>query len=116
MHSPLHHFHLRRRARLLRDPYPHYHPSVRMLDNIVLIAGILGPLLTLPQIYKIYVFKEVAGLSFISWFMYAVFNIPWVVYGVVHKAKPILYSQIGWMLTNAFVALGILLYSKNGLF
>jgi uncharacterized protein with PQ loop repeat len=67
--------------------------------------------MTLPQIIKVYTIQNVAGLSFLTWLMYSIMDIPWIVYGIVHKEKPIVVAYVGWLLVNSIVAIGILIYS-----
>jgi uncharacterized protein with PQ loop repeat len=110
MHSPLQHLNIRRRVRLLRDPYPHYKLSVRTLDNIVLVAGVMGPLMTLPQIHNIWVMKNASGVSPLTWGSFAFFNVFWLLYGLVHKEKPIIVAYSLWLFVNSIVTIGALLY------
>ena len=112
----LHHFHLRRRVRLKKDPYPHPEKWIRRLDNLVLFCGILGPVVSLPQVYRLYSLQNATGLSLLSWSLFMIFDVPWIIYGLVHKAKPVMVAYVGWFLVNLAMVAGILLYSKDGLF
>lgn len=104
---PSEHIH-RRKA---KEPYPHPKKWVRFLDKTVLAAAILGPLTTIPQIYDIYVFKEVAGLSLLTWNFWQALSIPWLLYGIIHKEAPIIVSSILWIAVQTTVIIGIILYS-----
>ena len=102
---------MRRRVRLLKDPYPHFRPSIRLLDNIVLIVGIIGPMMALPQIWRIYIEHNAAGVSAFTWGMFAFFNIFWITYAIVHKTKILLIPYCLWFVMNSTVAIGALMYS-----
>ncbi len=93
-----------------KDPYPHPDKWVRLLDKIVLAAGVLGPVMTLPQIMLIYGMKSAAGLSLISWGLYAFFDVFWIIYGIVHRERPIMIAYILWFTVNMCVVAGILMY------
>jgi len=82
---------------------------------VVYTVGILGPLFTLPQIAKIYLYQDAAGVSLISWAAFTVFDIPWIVYGYVHRERPIVITYILWLIVNAIVCVGVLLYGKGPL-
>jgi uncharacterized protein with PQ loop repeat len=110
MHSPLHHLHIRRRVRLIRDPYPHHIPAIRLLDSLVLFAGILGPLMTLPQIWEIYVMQNASGVSVSTWGMMSFFNCIWLAYGIVHKSKLLTITYILWLIVNTTITIGALIY------
>jgi len=107
----IHHLHRRKRIHQQHQPYPHPNKWIRLLDKVVLIIAILAPLGTLPQVYKIYAEKSAAGVSAFTWALYAIFSLPWLVYGIVHKEKPIAISYSLNILTYIAVIAGILLYS-----
>ena len=83
----------------------------RFVDRIIVFIAVIAPLTTIPQVLKIYLEKQVAGLSLETWLMYTVFNIIWVAYGIFHREKPIIISSVLWFTVDLLVAVGILVYS-----
>jgi len=77
----------------------------------VLSLAILGPMFDVPQLYQIYSTKSAAGVSFYTWFLFAFFAIPWMIYGIVHKEKPIVISYALWILIDSAIVIGVLMYS-----
>lgn len=110
MRNPIHHLHIRKRKQSKKDPYPHPHPWVNLLDRVVLFGGVLGPLMTLPQIHKIFALQTAAGVSLVTWLIHAIFDVPWIIYGVVHDSKPIMVAYLLWFVTNMAVVIGVLMY------
>jgi len=104
--------HTRRR----REPYPAKTRGMQVLDLVVYIAGILGPLATIPQVFQIYTTHNAVGISFLTWSIYALFDIPWVIYAIVHREPPLIVCYILWFLFNSLVAIGVLLYSPALIF
>jgi MtN3 and saliva related transmembrane protein len=102
----------RYQARRRREPFPSPKFWLRFLDVIVYIAGILGPLATLPQLYDIYSRQDAAGVSLLTWIMYAVFDLPWVIYAIVHKEGPLIVCYGLWFTFNVLVVIGVLLYGN----
>lgn len=102
----LHHM----RKRKLDNGHHHKERWVRNLDRIVLFVAILSPLFTFPQLALIYYSKNAAGVSALSWGAYSLFNIPWLIYGFIHKDKPIIVSTGLWFIINIAVAVGALIY------
>ncbi|HUO50447.1 MAG TPA: PQ-loop domain-containing transporter [Candidatus Paceibacterota bacterium] len=102
----LHHYHTRSR----KEPYPASRFGLRILDVTVYIAGIVGPLATIPQIVQIYTTHSAAGVSVATWVMYVLFDTPWIAYAVVHKERPLLLCYVLWVLCNALVAVGAIIY------
>ena len=83
---------------------------IKTLDHICGFFSIAMPLTTLPQIIKIYVEKDVAGISLLYWVLYTISCIPFLLYGIVHKAKPVAILNLSWIIVNLVIIAGILLY------
>lgn len=109
----LYHLHLRERRAAGLEPYPARRISLWILDTVVLVAGVLGPLMTIPQIAKIYFVQDAAGVSVISWGMYALLDIPWIIYGIAHHSRPILTTYLLWFIVNALVVVEALVYGAG---
>jgi len=54
----LHHYHKRK-----REKFPVSHKWKRFMDKAIYGVGIFGPLMTLPQIGKIWIEKNASGVS-----------------------------------------------------
>ena len=97
------------------EPYPARSPGLRFLDTVVIAAGIIGPLSTIPQILKIYLLKNATGVSAFSWGMWALLDIPWIMYGIMHRDRAIRTTYFMWFLANGVVFVGALLYGDGTL-
>ena len=104
------HLHLRKRMAGNIEPYPARTFGRRFLDVTVYAAGILGPVMSLPQVILVYVGQDVAGISVISWLGWAILDIPFIIYGFAHKERPIIITYTLWMLINLSVAIGAVIY------
>lgn len=101
----LHHIHKRkRRQKVLNKKI-----SLNPFDYLVYVISIAGPVMTIPQIYDIWV-KGNKGVSLITWQSYLVFTCIWLVYGFMHKEKPIIISNILWLVAQGLVVTGIMFY------
>lgn len=81
-----------------------------VLEKITIAAGVIGPLMVIPQIYKIYAYHNANGVSALSWFAFGILDIPFILYGYAHKDKPIILTYILWCVANFVVALGAIIY------
>jgi len=81
-----------------------------MLDKLIFVAGVVGPVLSIPQIVLIYSNKDASDISAVSWFGWAALNIVWILYGLVHKEPPIVMTYTFWFIINLTVAFGAILY------
>jgi len=106
MHQALRHIHKRKHPKLLK--YPHPDPKIRFLDNTVLIFSAALPLMSLPQAYTIWILKNTEGVSLMTWLAFTVLAIPFIFYGFVHKVKPMIVTNILWVLISASILIGLL--------
>ena len=104
------HLHLRKRVTKNLEPYPARSSWKRLLDRLIFVAGVVGPLLSIPQIVLIYSNKDATDISAATWFGWAALNIVWILYGLVHKEPPIVVTYLFWFIVNLTVALGAILY------
>jgi uncharacterized protein with PQ loop repeat len=105
-----HHLHLRKRIHSNLEKYPHPNKFKKYLDKIIYLVGVLGPILTIPQLTEIWISKNASGVSLISWSWYVISALIWLSYGIVHKEKPIIVTNILWTIINIFIVIGIILY------
>ncbi len=82
----------------------------KRVETFALVAGIVQPLITLPQILTIYGNKSAEDVSLLTWLGYLFFGITFLVYGLVFNLKPIWIGQIIWVTMQLIVVAGILLY------
>ncbi|KKW27034.1 MAG: hypothetical protein UY70_C0018G0001 [Candidatus Kaiserbacteria bacterium GW2011_GWB1_52_6] len=104
------HLHLRKRLSRALEPYPASTRGKRVLDAIIYFIGIVGPLAAIPQLVKIYSMHDASDISLISWSTWALFDIPWIIYGFVHKEPPLLIAYTLWLVFNTLVVVGAILY------
>jgi uncharacterized protein with PQ loop repeat len=110
MPNGIHHIHRRKRVHHNLEPYPHKDKYVRLLDQLLLVIAIVAPIMSIPQVLKIYLHHNSSGISTFSFVMFTLFNIPWIFYGIVHKEKPIVITYILWFISNIFIVVGSLMY------
>ncbi len=108
--EPIHHYHVRKRVFHKDEPYPHPDRFKRLLDRSVYFVGVIGPIMTLPQLYMIWHNQNAEGVSIWTWGAYGFVSVFWFLYGTLHDEKPIVFTYSFWILVHAFVITGIILY------
>lgn len=106
-------FHLHRRKRLsgsTHHPYPAQNRFVRILDKVIYLAAFISLAMMAPQIWRIYSEKNADGFEPASWLTFSIMNIPWIIYGFVHKEMPIAITYTAWMFVNFAVFVATVLY------
>lgn len=114
MKGVLHHLHLRKRGAKNTEPFPSNNIGIKLLDRAAIVAGITGPAMTLPQIYQIFALHNATGVSAFSWAAFAILDIPFIIYGLVHKDRLITVTYILWLVANLTVAFGAVFYGALG--
>ena len=82
----------------------------KVLDKIMIVIGILGPVSTLPQVFKIWLEKNPTGVSVTTWGSYIILQMFWLFYGISHKDMVILINSILWIILEIIIVIGTLLY------
>jgi uncharacterized protein with PQ loop repeat len=80
------------------------------VNKIIYVVAIAGPLMTIPQILKIFLEKNAAGVSLTTWSAYIVLGFFWLSYGIMHKEKPIIITNTLWIIIEVIIVMGIIMY------
>ena len=106
----LHHYNTRKRIHQKHEPYPHPHKWKNFMDRMIYVVGVFGPIMTIPQLSKIWIEQNAAGVSAISWTAYLIAAIFWLIYGIMHKETPIILTYSLWIILEVFIIIGIIIY------
>lgn len=71
------------------------------------------PMTNIPQLQQLYTTKVTTGLSLSTWVMYAVLGFIPLAYAIVNNLKPLVISNILWLLVEAMMIYGIIIYSPG---
>ncbi len=107
MHG-LQHAHMRKRG--VVDSPAEGKALTRVLDKLIFVVGTLGPLSTLPQIWKIWHYQTASGVSMWAWALPAFFDLFWILYGFLHRETPIVFTYTLWFILNTLIAVGAWMY------
>ncbi|MEX0920030.1 MAG: PQ-loop domain-containing transporter [Candidatus Pacearchaeota archaeon] len=80
------------------------------IKEFVILFSVAGPIMTLPQVIKIYTEQSAVGLSPITWASYLFIAFFWLAYGVFIKNRPIVLANILWITMHVLIISGIYLY------
>lgn len=77
------------------------------IDNFIYVVVVAGPLMTIPQIISVWD-NGADSVSLLSWVSYLIIAFVWLAYGIKHREKPIIAVQIGWIVVDLAVVVGLL--------
>lgn len=80
------------------------------LDILIYPIAIGAPLALLPQVIKLYTSHDANGLALSTWLILGLFNLVWLWYGMVHKERPIVTTNVMLAVMNFAVVFGILAF------
>lgn len=82
----------------------------KTIDWLIYPVAIGAPLALVPQVLQLYSTHSAAGLSCLTWSLLALLNFLWVLYGLAHRERPIIVTNLAFMLLDVAVVAGIFLY------
>lgn len=106
----LHHFH-RRGSSENHLFFESKSGLIKLFDRLVYVGGVAGVIVTIPQLTKIWINQNVAGLSLITWLGLFGGTLFWVLYGFLHKARPIIFINLVYSVINLLIVIGIITFS-----
>jgi|CXWL01.1.fsa_nt_gi MtN3 and saliva related transmembrane protein len=111
LHGAQHHLHVRKRIHQRHEQYPHPDPFKRVFDKIMYVVAIAGPFATIPQVIQTFETKDVSGMSLVTFVLWFILTIFWLIYGALHKDIPIIVSQAIYLVLNGILIFAILSYT-----
>ena len=89
-----------------------YTKKEKFMEYCMLITGPLGSVFTIPQIIKIYFTHThlVQSLSILTWTVYLIICLLWVVYGIIFRRKAVLITNMLYVITYTVIVIGIIYY------
>ena len=83
---------------------------VTRLEKVLRGLSVFTMLMTVPQVLTIWVGGNAGGVSLVSWVSYLIGACLWFVYGLQKQDKTIYLACIGWVLLDAAVVTGVIVY------
>lgn len=84
--------------------------AVTPLERILHGMSVFTMQMTIPQVYIVWVRHDVAGISLLSWLAYLLSACLWFVYGLRKGDKTIYIACVGWVLLDAAIVAGVVVY------
>jgi uncharacterized protein with PQ loop repeat len=80
------------------------------LEKVLRGLSVFTMLMTVPQVLTIWVGRDAGGVSLASWVSYLLSACLWFVYGIQKHDKTIYLACVGWVLLDAAIVIGVILY------
>jgi uncharacterized protein with PQ loop repeat len=89
---------------------PQNSPPATGLEKILRALSVITMLMTVPQVLAIWIGRNAAGVSLISWLAYLVSAALWFIYGLQKRDKTIYLACIGWIVLDAAIVAGVIVH------
>jgi uncharacterized protein with PQ loop repeat len=89
----------------------HGSQSGTFLRHVLGFMSAFSMLMTIPQVWTIWVNHEARGVSIVSWAAYLLSALLWFVYGLRQRDKNIYLPCIGWIGLDVAVVTGAILWN-----
>lgn len=81
----------------------------KIVDKGIYVIAALGPLSAFDQVWQIWAIGNTNGVSLLMWLSWIPGAIFWLIYGILHKDKPIILTQSLWLVMQLAIVSGLLL-------
>jgi uncharacterized protein with PQ loop repeat len=92
--------------------HKHVHKKAKKgpFDYMVYFVMVATPLFEIPQAYTIYTTHDAQSVSLATWGFFFIASIVWGIYAIREKLLPIFVTSVLYLVIEATVVIGILLY------
>lgn len=80
--------------------------QIKQFDKFVLTMSFIQPMSGIPQAITIWTGSGQASL--LSWILFAIFGVVMLSYGLIHRIKPIIVTNIIWTAIDLVIIVGLL--------
>ncbi len=84
--------------------------GIRFLDRIMEVFAFIPPLVVIPQIIQVILAKSAENISLIMWVVWFIVSVPWLIYGIVHRIKPLIFMYSLWLIVHGTMIFLIIIY------
>jgi uncharacterized protein with PQ loop repeat len=93
----------------MNGPDAHTHPASPM-RRLLAVMSFVTMVMTIPQVWLVWVYRQTAGVSLLSWGAYLVSAILWFGHGLHQRDQNIYLACIGWIALDLAIIVGVVLY------
>jgi uncharacterized protein with PQ loop repeat len=80
------------------------------LEKVLRAVSIATMIMTVPQVLSIWIGRDAGAVSLVAWASYLFAACLWFVYGLRKRDKTIYLACLGWIVLDAAVVIGIIVY------
>ena len=86
--------------------------SLSNFDKFIFVASFLAPLNGVPQVIDV-LYGNINDVSLFSWLGFLIFSLLFFIYGLIHKIKPMIITNLLYAIIDGLVVFGLMLSKIN---
>ena len=86
----------------------HHKKKISTFDRLIIAVSALYPLSGIPQLINVYE-GNTEGVSVISWCIFLICAMLFLVYGIRHRVTPMIVTNALWIIVDLSIVVGLLL-------
>ncbi len=86
---------------------------VSHIDKATYLVALVESIIVLPQVIQIFRDKDASGVSLFSWTGFWIFNLIWLLYGIAHREKLIIFYTTVYGIAQIWVIIGGMMYGAK---
>jgi uncharacterized protein with PQ loop repeat len=79
----------------------------RFIDHSAYLMGAITIAVNVPQLISVWTAPSTAGVSLVSWIGFLLGSVFWLIYGLLHREKPIIVINGGLIIIQGLIVLGL---------
>ena len=79
-----------------------------IVNNGIYVIAAMGPLSAFDQVWQIWWLGNKNGVSLLMWLSWIPGAVFWLIYGILHRDKPIILTQTLWLIMQIAIVSGLL--------
>jgi uncharacterized protein with PQ loop repeat len=89
---------------------PVHAPPPALMKRALALMSLVTMAMTIPQVWIIWVDRQTAGVSLLSWSAYLASALMWFGHGIRERDKNIYLACVGWIFLDLAVIAGVWVY------
>lgn len=79
-------------------------------EKLIIFVAIIGPFANLPQLINVWIKKKVDGVSVVSWILFSIVSLVWLIYGIIKKDKYITITFTITLILQLMITIGTIIH------
>lgn len=79
------------------------------MDGSAYLMGAITVAVNIPQLIAVWTKPDITGVSLVSWTGFLLGSLFWLIYGLLHREKPIIVINGGLIIIQALIVFGLIL-------